>query len=77
MEEKLGKGVLSGNIKEHEEFVPKLEALDEWCKKVQKGEEMYDGKVFLGMVESFADTMVTHMTHVRSIFLLHHETLEL
>jgi hemerythrin-like domain-containing protein len=67
MEEKLGKGVLSGNIKEHEEFVPKLEALDEWCKKVQKGAVVYDGTVFLGMVDAFADTMVAHMTHVRSI----------
>ena len=66
MEEKLGKGALSGNIEEHEEFVPKLEALDEWCKKVQKGEVVYDGKVFLGMVEAFADTMVAHMTNVRS-----------
>jgi len=63
MEEKLGKGVLSGNIKEHEEFAPKLVALDEWCKKVQKGEVVYDGKIFLGMVESFADTMVAHMIH--------------
>ena len=66
MEEKLGKGALSGNIEEHEEFVPKLEALDEWCKKVQKGEVVYDGKVFLGMVEAFADTMVAHMTNVCS-----------
>ena len=65
MEEKLGEGALSGNIKEHEEFVPKLEALDEWCKKVQKGEVVYDGNVFLGMVDAFADTMVAHMTHVR------------
>jgi Hemerythrin HHE cation binding domain len=70
MEEKLGKGALSGNIKEHEEFIPKLEALDEWCKKVQKGEVVYDGTVFLGMVDAFADTMVAHMTHVRSIFFL-------
>ena len=70
MEEKLGKGALSANIEEHEEFVPKLEALDEWCKKVQKGEVVYDGEVFTGMVEAFAGTMVTHMTHVRSIFLL-------
>ena len=69
MEEKLGKGALSGNIEEHEEFVPKLEALDEWCKKVQKGEVVYDGKVFLGMVEAFADTMVAHMTNVRSYLL--------
>ena len=65
MEEKLGKGALSANVQEHEEFVPKLEALDEWCKKVQKGEVVYDGQVFLGMVEAFAETMVTHMTHVR------------
>jgi hypothetical protein len=68
MEEKLGEGALSENIKEHEEFVPKLEALDEWCKKVQKGEVVYDGNVFLGMVDEFADTMVAHMTHVRSTF---------
>ena len=68
MEEKLGAGTLSGNIEEHEEFVPKLEALDEWCKKVQKGEVVYDGKAFLGMVDSFADTMVAHMTHVRFPF---------
>jgi hypothetical protein len=68
MEEKLGKGVLSGNIEEHEEFVPKLEALDEWCKKVEKGEVVYDGKVFIGMVDAFSDTMVTHMTNVCSIF---------
>lgn len=66
MEEKLGKGTLSGNTAEHEEFVPKLEALDEWCKKVQKGEVVYDGKVFSGMVDAFADTMVAHMTNVRS-----------
>ena len=70
MEEKLGKGVLSGNIKEHEEFVPQLEALDEWCKKVQKGEVVYDGNVFLGMVEAFADTMVAHMTHVRFLIII-------
>ena len=69
MEEKLGKGVLSGNIKEHEEFVPKLEALDEWCKKVQKGEVVYDGNVFMGMVDSFADTMVAHLTHVCFIYM--------
>jgi hypothetical protein len=54
-EEKLGKGALTGNIEEHEEFVPKLEALDE-CKKVER----YDGK---GMVEAFADTMLAHMTN--------------
>ena len=71
MEEKLGKGTLSGNIEEHEEFVPKLEALDEWCKKVEKGEVVYDGKVFIDMVEAFSDTMVTHMTNVGSIFFLH------
>ena len=68
MEEKLGEGALSGNVKEHEEFVPKLEALEEWCKKVQKGEVVYDGNVFLGMVDAFADTMVAHMIHVRSTF---------
>ena len=72
MEEKLGKGVLSGNIEEHEGFVPKLEALDEWCKKVQKGEVVYDGNVFLGMVEAFGDTMVAHMTNVRSIYFCIH-----
>jgi len=68
MEEKLGKGALSGNIEEHKEFVPKLEALEEWCKKVQKGEIVYDGNIFLGMVEAFADIMVAHMTHVRLMF---------
>ena len=68
LEEKLGKGALSGNIEEHEEFVPKLEALEEWCKKVQKGEVVYDGNVFLGMVDAFADTMVAHMTQVNSTF---------
>lgn len=73
MEEKLGKGALSANVEEHEEFVPKLEALDEWCKKVQKGEVVYDGQVFVGMVEAFAETMVTHMTHVRfyNLFIFH------
>ena len=69
MEDKLGKGALSRNIEEHEEFVPKLEAFDEWCKKVQKSEVVYDGKVFLGMVEAFADTMVAHMTKVRPYLL--------
>jgi len=63
MEEKLGKGALSGNVDEHKEFVPRLESLDDWCKKVQKGEVVYDGKVFIGMVEAFADTMVEHMNH--------------
>ena len=63
MEEKLGKGALSRNIGEHEESVPKLEALYEWCQKVQKGEVMYDGKVFLGMVKP--DTMTARMTNVR------------
>ena len=66
MEEKLGKGTLSRNIEEHEEFVPKMEALEEWCKKVEKGEVVYDGKVFLGMVEAFADTLFAHMNNVRS-----------
>ena len=65
MEEKLGEGALSGNVEEHKEFIPALEGLEEWCKKVQKGEVEYDGKVFLGMVESFSDAMVAHMTHVR------------
>ena len=50
MEEKLGKGALSGNIKN-----TRMEALDEWC-KVQKGEEVYYGNVFMGMVDAFADT---------------------
>ena len=70
LEEKLGKGALSGNIEEHGEFVPNLEALEEWCKKVQGGEIVYDGQTFLGMVEAFADTMVAHMTNVRSIYFL-------
>jgi hypothetical protein len=68
MEEKLGEGALSRNVKEHEEFVPQLEAFDEWCKKVQKDEVVYDGNVFLGMVDAFADTMVAHMTDVRFTF---------
>jgi Hemerythrin HHE cation binding domain len=72
MEEKLGAGALSANIEEHEEFVPKLEALDEWCKKVQEGEVVYDGKVFSEMVDGFADSMVAHMTNVSSIsFRIH------
>jgi hypothetical protein len=71
LEEKLGKGALSGNIKEHEEFIPGMEALDEWCKKVQKGEVVYDGNVFIGLVEAFSDTMVAHMTHVRSYIFFH------
>ena len=73
LEEKLGKGALSRNIEEHEQFVPKLEAFDEWCKKVEKGEVVYDGKVFIGMVEAFSDTMVAHMTNVRFhiLFCIH------
>jgi len=61
LEEKLGKGALSGNIQQHKEFIPGLEALEEWCKKVQKGEVKYDSKVFLGMVEAFSDTMIVHL----------------
>ena len=66
MEEKLGKGALDGNVEEHKLFMPGLEAFEEWCKKVQKGEVPYDAKVFLGLVEAFADIMVAHMNSVRS-----------
>jgi len=61
MEEKLGKGALDANVEQHKEFMPGLEAFEEWCKKVQKGEVLYDAKVFLGLVEAFADIMVAHM----------------
>jgi len=63
LEEKLGQGALSGNIEEHKTFIPGLELLEEWCNKVQKGEEEYDGKVFLGLVEAFAGTMIAHLNH--------------
>jgi hemerythrin-like domain-containing protein len=61
LEEKLGAGTLQGNVEQHKEFMPGLEALEEWCKKVQKGEAEYDGTVFLGLVEAFGDTMVAHL----------------
>ena len=66
MEKKLGEGALQGNVEEHKEFVPGLEVLDEWCKKVQKGEVEYDSKVFLELVDAFGDTMVAHLHSVRS-----------
>jgi len=75
MEEKLGKGSLSGNIEEHKEFIPGLEALEEWCKKVQNGEEKYDAKILLGLVDAFADTMVAHLNSVGSHFLSLHYSL--
>jgi len=61
MEEKLGKGTLSKNVEQHQMFLPGLEALDEWCKKVQKGEMVYDARVLLDMIESFADIMLDHL----------------
>ena len=69
MEEKLGKGALSQNIEQHKLFIPQLEALDEWCKAVQKGEIVYDSKVFLGMIESFVDIMVNHLNCVGFTFI--------
>ena len=69
LEEKLGKGALSGNVQQHKEFIPGLEALEEWCKKVQKGEVEYDSKVFLGMVEAFSDTMIVHLNDVRAFYV--------
>ena len=71
MEKKLGEGALQGNVEQHKEFIPGLEALNEWCKKVQQGEVEYDGKVFLELVEAFGDTMVAHLHSVRSCSTLH------
>lgn len=65
LEEKLGKGALSGNIEQHKGFAQGLEALEKWCKIVQKGEVGYDGKVFLGLVEAFSDILITHLNDVR------------
>ncbi|KAF8798500.1 hypothetical protein BYT27DRAFT_7264653 [Phlegmacium glaucopus] len=61
LEEKLGKGALNGNIEQHKEFIPGVEALEEWCKKVQKGEEAYDANVLLGLVDAFGDAMIAHL----------------
>lgn len=72
MEEKLGQGSLSGNVEQHKEFIPGLEALEQWCKKVQEGEAQYDGEVFMRLVEAFADTMVAHLSSVRCIFTFFH-----
>jgi hypothetical protein len=69
MEEKLGKGTLGGNIEQHKEFIPGLEALEEWCKRVQNGEANYDGKVFLALVEAFSDTMIAHLNDVRVYYI--------
>ena len=64
MEEKLGKGALSVNVEQHKEFVPGVGALEEWCKKVQNDEVEYDGKVLLGLIEAFGDTMIAHLNSV-------------
>ncbi|KDR72139.1 hypothetical protein GALMADRAFT_1344375 [Galerina marginata CBS 339.88] len=61
IEEKLGKGTLSGNIDEHALFVPKLKETENWMKAVQSGQEKYDSAVCLDKVNSFADIMVEHM----------------
>ena len=71
LEEKLGKDALGGNIEQHKEFIPGVETLHEWCEKVQKGEVVYNAEVFLGLVESFADTMVAHLNSVRPHSSLH------
>jgi hemerythrin-like domain-containing protein len=69
LEEKLGQGTLSGNVEQHKEFIPGLEALEEWCKRVQNGEAKYDDKVFLAMVEAFSDTMITHLNDVCAYYI--------
>ena len=38
---------------------------------MQKGEVVYNAEVFLGLVESFADTMVAHLNSVRLHSSLH------
>ncbi|KAF8798499.1 hypothetical protein BYT27DRAFT_7246497 [Phlegmacium glaucopus] len=49
------KGTLSESIEQHKDFLPGVEALEEWCKKVQKSKEVYDANVLLGLEISTLD----------------------
>ncbi|KAF8798452.1 hypothetical protein BYT27DRAFT_7343426 [Phlegmacium glaucopus] len=55
------KGTLSESIEQHKDFLPGVEALEEWCKKVQKSKEVYDANVLLGLVDAFGDAMIAHL----------------
>ncbi|KAF8732650.1 hypothetical protein AX14_004095 [Amanita brunnescens Koide BX004] len=61
-EEKLGKGAMQVNVEQHEQFLPKVEELEQYLKEVQEGKAKYDGKRIIDIVESFGDVMIQHLT---------------
>jgi hemerythrin-like domain-containing protein len=63
-EEKLGKGALTANYEQHEEFVPQMNQLEELLKAMQAGDVPYDGNLIVEKVHAFSDTMVQHLGDV-------------
>ena len=75
-EEKLGEGAMRANVEQHEQFLPKVEELEQYLKDVQEGKAKYDGKRIVDAVDSFGDIMVQHLTDVSyrvgSVVIIHH-----
>ena len=67
------------NVEQHEQFLPKVEELEQYLKDVQEGKAKYDGKHIVDVVESFGDVMVQHLTEVGyligSVVIVHHASL--
>ena len=64
------------NVEQHEQFLPKVEELEQYLKEVQEGKAKYDGKRIIDIVESFGDVMIQHLTEVSyliaSVVIGHH-----
>ncbi|CCO36190.1 hypothetical protein RSOLAG1IB_05757 [Rhizoctonia solani AG-1 IB] len=67
LEAKLGKGIMDGNVAQHEEFMPKFNEWSELCKKIAANEVTYNTTEFLnplrasmvGLHPHFVDEIAT------------------
>jgi len=56
------KGIMETNVQQHEAFTGGLEKYDAYLRKVQGGEEKYDGRKLVAIIDDFGKLLAEHLS---------------
>lgn len=54
-------GIMGGNVEQHHAFIPALDAFGQYAQGCLSKEKTFDAKHFIGLMDSFAPTLSTHL----------------
>lgn len=55
------KGMMEANVEQHHAFHDPLEAFDQYIKAIAAGQDKYDGKKVVGLIDAFGPALMQHL----------------